>query len=83
MEFDGSSASGQDIVSWVFLRGGVASWTEPRPAFTSDDGLQGCPAQPGILVVCGVVVEPGYWVLDDKWTVMDDAQLRERFQEWD
>ncbi|OZD74883.1 hypothetical protein CH273_25675 [Rhodococcus sp. 05-339-2] len=82
MQFDGSSARGRDIVSWVFLRGGIASWTEARPAFVSDDGLQGCPAQPAILVVGGVVVEPGSWVLDDKWTVMDDAQFHERFQSW-
>ncbi|OZF23956.1 hypothetical protein CH296_28340 [Rhodococcus sp. 14-2496-1d] len=82
MQFDGSSASGQDIVSWVFLRGGVASWTESMPARNPDSDGKSCPALPSRLTVCGVVVEPGFWVLDDKWTVMADAQLRERFQEW-
>jgi hypothetical protein len=88
MQFHGSSNSGKDIVNWVFLSGGVASWTEATPAFESDDGLQGCPAEPSRLTVCCVEVAPGSWVLrdedsdDDQWNVMDDAQFYERYQSW-
>ncbi|KQU48063.1 hypothetical protein ASG84_26655 [Rhodococcus sp. Leaf278] len=84
MQFYGTSTSGKDIVNWVFLSGGVASWTEATPAFESDDGLKGCAAQPCRLTVCHVEVVPGSWVLlvDGEWTVMDDAQFQERYQSW-
>ncbi len=85
MQFDGSSERGRDIVSWVFLRGGLAAWTESKPA-VGDGGTEGRPAEPGCLQVNETLfglsdVGRGSWVVlsDGKFSVYSDHDFTEQF----
>ncbi|OZF00844.1 hypothetical protein CH300_20095 [Rhodococcus sp. 15-1154-1] len=93
IQYDGTAASGREIVGWVFRsgHGGEAHYQEAEEAYTSPDGLQGRPASPAelcIKILAGItVVIKGDWVLhtpSDRYAlfeVISDSEMQRLYDQ--